>query len=223
MLVFSGFRLPFGRNQFTEQPLHRNWCRRCPKVSSGKLAQMGMWSWVSSPPVQRVSCFINFLMDGFVAVQPPPVPGSVLNWPSSTYLCGPLAVSIATECGFVLISWPWHLAASSLVYGEIELYFVTVNKSNLDPAMLLWYIDLIPNDKTVVDISMQLTRHLSPQPLEIAETYHFHRRNQQPGEWVKDYPTEAVVWILQFWHYLPRPSPAGTLVCGVPADATPQT
>lgn len=44
-----------------------------------------------------------------------------------------------------------------------------------------------PKDKTFAAIFTLLTKRLSPQPLEIAETYRFHQRNQQPGESVNDY------------------------------------
>lgn len=39
-----------------------------------------------------------------------------------------------------------------------------------------------PKDKGFADLTTLLQDHLSPAPLEIAETYRFHQRNQLPGE-----------------------------------------
>lgn len=44
-----------------------------------------------------------------------------------------------------------------------------------------------PKDKSLADLTKLLTDHLSPAPLEIAETYRFHQRSQQPGESVNQF------------------------------------
>ena len=35
-----------------------------------------------------------------------------------------------------------------------------------------------PQDKSYADLSQLLTKHFSPEPLVIAERFHFHRREQ---------------------------------------------
>jgi len=44
-----------------------------------------------------------------------------------------------------------------------------------------------PKDKDFASLTKLLKDHLSPAPLEIAETYRFHQRNQQPGETVNQF------------------------------------
>jgi len=44
-----------------------------------------------------------------------------------------------------------------------------------------------PKDKTFEALTQLLKNHLSPPPLEIAETYRFHQRNQLHGETVNEY------------------------------------
>ena len=47
-----------------------------------------------------------------------------------------------------------------------------------------------PPSKSFQEIVTTLQQHLSPKPLEIAERFHFYKRNQQEGETVLAYVAE---------------------------------
>ena len=48
----------------------------------------------------------------------------------------------------------------------------------------------LPSTKSYDELKEVLNRHLSPQPLEIAERFRFHKRNQREGESVQAYSVE---------------------------------
>ena len=47
-----------------------------------------------------------------------------------------------------------------------------------------------PKDKTFEELSEVLQKHFEPKPVVIVQRFHFHRRNQAPGESVADYVAE---------------------------------
>ena len=47
-----------------------------------------------------------------------------------------------------------------------------------------------PKDKTFAQLAEVLRSHFDPKPLVIAERFHFHRRDQAPGESISNYVAE---------------------------------
>ena len=45
----------------------------------------------------------------------------------------------------------------------------------------------LPKDKTYAELSELLTKHYDPEPIIIAERFHFYRCNQKSGESIADY------------------------------------
>ena len=87
---------------------------------------------------------------------------------------------------------------------RVELFFVANEvKEDKQVATLLSVIgsktyallsDLLapikPADKPLKDLKEALQTHFEPKPVVIAERFHFHRRNQEPGETVAEYEAE---------------------------------
>ena len=48
----------------------------------------------------------------------------------------------------------------------------------------------LPSTKSYTQLKELLNKHLSPKPLEIAERFRFHKRNQREGESIQDYVVE---------------------------------
>ena len=48
----------------------------------------------------------------------------------------------------------------------------------------------LPSTKSYDELKVVLNKHLSPQPLEIAERFRFHKRNQREGEFIQAYTVE---------------------------------
>lgn len=48
----------------------------------------------------------------------------------------------------------------------------------------------LPSSKSYAEICEKLKEHFNPKPLTIAQRFHFHRRNQLPGEKIVDYVAE---------------------------------
>ena len=47
-----------------------------------------------------------------------------------------------------------------------------------------------PKDKTLAELVTVLKQHFEPKPVIIVQRFHFHHRNQEPGESVADYVAE---------------------------------
>ena len=45
----------------------------------------------------------------------------------------------------------------------------------------------LPKEKTFAELSELLTKHYDPEPILIAERFHFYRRNQRSGESIAEY------------------------------------
>ena len=45
----------------------------------------------------------------------------------------------------------------------------------------------LPKDKTYDELVDLLKKHFDPEPIVIAERFHFYQRNQKPGESIADY------------------------------------
>ena len=77
-----------------------------------------------------------------------------------------------------------------------------------------------PKDKSYADIVAKLKSHYEPEPLIIAQRFHFHRRNQGPEESIADYVAELrrLASRCKFDAYLDE-ALRDRLVCGLRSDA----
>ena len=89
-------------------------------------------------------------------------------------------------------------------YDRVEQYFdanaidddkkVATLLTLLGPQTYKLLADLLspakPKSKPLADLEKVLSDHFAPKPLEIAERYRFHKRDQQPGESVSSYVAE---------------------------------
>ena len=89
-------------------------------------------------------------------------------------------------------------------YDRVEQYFdanaidddkkVATVLTLLGPQTYKLLADLLspakPKSKPLADLEKVLSDHFAPKPLEIAERYRFHKRDQQPGESVSSYVAE---------------------------------
>ncbi len=66
----------------------------------------------------------------------------------------------------------------------------------------------LPKDKTLEELQTLLRKHYNPEPLVIAQQFHFYQRTQKPGESIADYLAslrhcirgpvrQAGVWLLK--------------------------
>ena len=62
------------------------------------------------------------------------------------------------------------------------------------PVFLTVILDILapdkPKDKTLVELKVVLLSHFEPEPLVIAERFHFHKRDQKEGEPLADFVAE---------------------------------
>ena len=79
-----------------------------------------------------------------------------------------------------------------------------------------------PKDKDFAALTQLLTNHLSPAPLEIAETYRFHQRNQQPGERINQFIAQirALSEHCNFQADFRSRVLRDRFVCGISSDST---
>ena len=70
-----------------------------------------------------------------------------------------------------------------------------------------------PRDKTFAEISSVLKKHFEPQPVIIAERFHFHRRQQGVNESVADYVAELrrLATTCEFNEYLEQLGAEGSI------------
>ena len=128
--------------------------------------------------------------------------------------------------------WPDHEKFS--VYVEQFELFVTVNgvKDEKKVPLFLTLLggttygllhDLFapdnPKDKTYANIVEKLKNHFEPAPLIIAQHFHFHQRNQAPGESIAEYVAELrrLAATCMFEAYLEE-ALRDRLVCGLRSE-----
>ena len=73
-----------------------------------------------------------------------------------------------------------------------------------------------PKDKTFAQLAEVLCSHFDPKPLVIVERFHFHRRDQAPGESISNYVAELrrLATHCDFEEYLEQ-ALRDRLVCGI--------
>ena len=76
-----------------------------------------------------------------------------------------------------------------------------------------------PKDKSFEELFAVLQKHFEPKPVVIVQRFHFHRRNQAPGESVADYVAELrrLATHYKFDGYLEE-ALQDRLVCGLRSD-----
>ena len=78
-----------------------------------------------------------------------------------------------------------------------------------------------PKDKTFAQLAEVLRSHFDPKPLVIAKRFHFHRRDQAPGETIRNYVAELrrLATHCDFGEYLEQ-ALRDRLVCGIHHENT---
>ena len=78
-----------------------------------------------------------------------------------------------------------------------------------------------PKDKSLEELAKVLRRHFDPKPLVIADQFHFHRRDQAPGESISNYIAELrrLATHCEFGEYLDQ-ALRDRLVCGIHHENT---
>ena len=75
-------------------------------------------------------------------------------------------------------------------------------------------------DKSLADLKVALIKHFEPKRNKVAERFHFHKRNQKPGESVADYVAELrqLATHCSFEGYL-NEALRDRIVCGLRSEA----
>ena len=78
-----------------------------------------------------------------------------------------------------------------------------------------------PKDKSLAELMAALKGHFEPKRNKVAERFHFHRRNQKPGESVAEYVAELrrLAATCAFEAYL-NDALRDRIVCGLRSEAT---
>ena len=79
------------------------------------------------------------------------------------------------------------VSANAIEDSKVVPMLLTVVGSKLYSLLRGLVSPALPKDKTYDELVDLLKKHFDPEPIVIAECFHFYLRNQEPGESIADY------------------------------------